>query len=170
LRRGARRSGRKANPIDEALARLERDIPRLLRQLRSNMRELQTQVDRARADGEKRWKLAEGKLKKDAARLRQGLESAIGRVRGRGRRIGADRRRLLLASRLGALPGFFGDGFRLAPHDAAAVLHDFVTRHVGRHAAVRIVIAGVGPRRRARRRCGAGRRAGRSASAVARWS
>jgi len=81
---GARRSGRKANPIDEALARLERDIPRLLRQLRSNMRELQTQVDRARADGEKRWKLAEGKLKKDAARLRQGLESAIGRVRGRG--------------------------------------------------------------------------------------
>lgn len=82
---GAKRGGRKTNPIDDALARLERDIPRLLRQLRSNMRELQTQVDRARADGEKRWKLAEGKLKKDAARLRQGLESAIGRVRGRGR-------------------------------------------------------------------------------------
>ncbi|MFO0690989.1 MAG: hypothetical protein U0900_19990 [Myxococcota bacterium] len=82
---GARRTGRKANPIDDALARLERDIPRLLRQLRSNVRELQTQVDRARADGEKRWRLAEGKLKKDAARLRRGLESAIGRVRSRGK-------------------------------------------------------------------------------------
>jgi hypothetical protein len=82
---GTRRGTRKANPIDDALARLERDIPRLLRQLRSNVRELQTQVDRARADGEKRWRLAEGKLKKDAARLRQGLESAIGRVRGRGK-------------------------------------------------------------------------------------
>lgn len=82
---GTRRSARKTNPIDEALARLERDIPRLLRQLRSNVRELQTQVDRARADGEKRWRLAEGKLKKDATRLRKGLESAIGRVRGRGK-------------------------------------------------------------------------------------
>jgi hypothetical protein len=82
---GARRGTRKANPIDDALARLERDIPRLLRQLRSNVRELQVQVDRARADGEKRWRLAEGKLKKDAARIRQGLETAIGRVRGGGK-------------------------------------------------------------------------------------
>ncbi|MBY0401151.1 hypothetical protein K2X89_12710 [Myxococcota bacterium] len=82
---GTRRSTRRTSPIDDALARLERDIPRLLRQLRSNVRELQTQVDRARADGEKRWRLAEGKLKKDAARIRQGLESAIGRVRGGGK-------------------------------------------------------------------------------------
>lgn len=84
---GPRRSARKANPIDDALARLERDIPRLLRQLRRNVRELQVQVDRARADGEKRWRLAEGKLKKDAARIRQGLETAIGRVRGGGKAV-----------------------------------------------------------------------------------
>jgi len=72
---------RSANPIDDALARLERDIPRLLRQLRSNVKDLKGQVDRARADGEKRWREAERKVKRDAAQLRQRLEKAIGRMR-----------------------------------------------------------------------------------------
>ena len=80
-----KRSG--SNPIDDALARLERDIPRLLRQLRTNVQDLQGQVDRARADGEKRWRDAERKIKKDAAELRQKLETrlegAVGRIRGK---------------------------------------------------------------------------------------
>ena len=75
----------RGNPIDDALARLERDIPRLLRQLRRNVQDLQRQVARARSDGEKRWQTAERKLKQDANRLRSRLEGAIGRVRG-GRR------------------------------------------------------------------------------------
>lgn len=72
---------RSANPIDDALARLERDIPRLLRQLRGNVKDLKDQVDRARTDGEKRWRDAEKKVKRDATQLRQRLEKAIGRMR-----------------------------------------------------------------------------------------
>ncbi len=72
---------RSANPIDDALARLERDIPRLLRQLRGNVKDLKGQVDRARTDGEKRWREAERKVKRDATQLRQRLEKAIGRMR-----------------------------------------------------------------------------------------
>jgi len=84
--RSKRSTRRRANPNDDALARLEREIPRLLRQLRANVRDLQGQVVRARADGEKRWQQAERKLKKDATQIRQRLEkkleSAIGRMRG----------------------------------------------------------------------------------------
>ncbi len=72
----------RANPIDDALARLERDIPKLLRQLRRNVQDLQRQVARARTDGEKRWQKAEHKIKQDANRLRSRLEGAIGRIRG----------------------------------------------------------------------------------------
>lgn len=72
---------RSANPIDDALARLERDIPRLLRQLRGNVKDLKGQVDRARTDGENRWREAERKVKRDATQLRQRLEKAIGRMR-----------------------------------------------------------------------------------------
>ena len=77
-----RASSRRRNPIDDALARLERDVPRLLRQLRSSVQDLHRQVARARSDGEKRWQKAERKLKQDASRLRARLEGAIGRVRG----------------------------------------------------------------------------------------
>ncbi len=81
--RRPRRSPRKrANPIDDALARLERDIPKLLRQLRRNVQDLQRQVARARTDGEQRWLKAERKLKQDANRIRTRLEGAIGRMRG----------------------------------------------------------------------------------------
>lgn len=80
-RGGKRRGKRSSNPIDDALARLERDIPRLLRQLRSNVKDLKGQVDRARTDGEKRWREAERKVKRDATQLRQRLEKAIGRMR-----------------------------------------------------------------------------------------
>jgi uncharacterized protein (DUF885 family) len=87
LSRSRRSTRGRANPIDDALARLEREIPRLLRQLRANVRDLQGQVVRARADGEKRWQQAERKLKKDATQIRQRvekkLESAIGRMRGK---------------------------------------------------------------------------------------
>lgn len=82
-KRGSTRvSSRRGNPIDDALARLERDVPRLLRQLRSSVQDLHRQVARARSDGEKRWQKAERKLKQDASRLRTRLEGAIGRVRG----------------------------------------------------------------------------------------
>lgn len=82
-KRTAKRSpSARGNPIDAALARLERDIPRLLRQLRSSVQDLHRQVARARSDGEKRWQTAERKLKQDANRLRSRLEGAIGRVRG----------------------------------------------------------------------------------------
>lgn len=85
--RSKRSTRRRANPIDDALARLEREIPRLLRQLRANVRDLQGQVVRARADGEKRWQRAERKLKQDATQIRQRvekkLEGAIGRMRGK---------------------------------------------------------------------------------------
>jgi hypothetical protein len=79
----AKKGKRRANPIDDALARLERDIPRLLRQLRTHVKDMQKQVDRARADGEKRWRMAEDKIKEDAARVRERLETTIDRVRGR---------------------------------------------------------------------------------------
>ena len=78
-----RRTQRRANPIDDALARLERDIPKLLRQLRTNVQDLQSQVDRARADGEQRWRDAERKIKNDATQLRQNLEKRFGGVVGR---------------------------------------------------------------------------------------
>ena len=85
--RSKRSTRGRANPIDDALARLEREIPRLLRQLRSNVRDLQGQVVRARADGEKQWKKAELRLKQDATQIRRRvekkLESAIGRMRGK---------------------------------------------------------------------------------------
>ena len=84
-----RRTQRRANPIDDALARLERDIPNLLRQLRTNVQDLQSQVDRARADGEQRWRDAERKIKNEATQLRQNLEKrfagAVGRIRAKGK-------------------------------------------------------------------------------------
>jgi hypothetical protein len=84
-RSGTPRKKKGASPIDDALARLEREIPKLLRQLRTNMRDLQRQVDRARSDGEKRWREAERKIKQDAAKLRTTLGSAVDRMRGRGK-------------------------------------------------------------------------------------
>ncbi len=90
--RSRRGSAKSANPIDDALARLERDLPRLLRQLRGNVQDLQKQVDRARADGEKRWRSAERKIKQDAAALRKRVEDSIGRMRGGAKRAGRKRR------------------------------------------------------------------------------
>lgn len=90
--RPGRASAKRANPIDDALARLERDLPRLLRQLRGNVQDLQKQVDRARADGEKRWRGAERKIKQDAALLRKRLEKSIDRMRGGAKRAGRKRR------------------------------------------------------------------------------
>ena len=46
------RSG--ADAIDSALASLEKEIPRLVRQLRGNLRDLEKQAEKARRDGEKR--------------------------------------------------------------------------------------------------------------------
>lgn len=87
--RPKRRTRSGVNPIDDALARLERDIPKLLRQLRTNVQDLQSQIDRARADGEQRWRDAERKIKQDATQLRQNLEKrlegAVGRIRGKGK-------------------------------------------------------------------------------------
>jgi len=98
-RKSTRRAKRSANPIDDALARLERDVPRLLRQMRSNVKVLHGQVGRARSDGEKRWKEAERKIKKDATQLKQRLEKAIGRMRGKAKSVRAQAAKA--ASRVG---------------------------------------------------------------------
>ena len=76
---GPRSSSREA--LAETLDRLQRDLPpnlaRALQQIRRNLLELETQIEKARADRESRWSRAEVQLRGDLARLIRRLEKAV---------------------------------------------------------------------------------------------
>ncbi len=76
---GRRSSSREA--LAETLDRLERDLPpnfaRALQQIRRSLVQLEKQIDKGRADGERRWNRAETQLRRDLARLIGRLEKAV---------------------------------------------------------------------------------------------
>ena len=76
---GARDRARDA--LEESLRQLERQLPknlsRLVHQLRANLRTLQTQLERLRADREERWNRLQTQVRRDAARIFRRLEKAV---------------------------------------------------------------------------------------------
>ncbi len=79
VKTGRRSSSREA--LAETLDRLERDLPpnfaRALQQIRRSLVQLEKQIDKGRADGERRWNRAETQLRSDLARLIRRLEKAV---------------------------------------------------------------------------------------------
>ena len=78
----ARRAGSRArDALEESLRQLEKQLPfdlqRLVRQLRANLKDLQTQLERMRADREGRWNRMQLQVRRDAARLFRRLEKAV---------------------------------------------------------------------------------------------
>ena len=77
--RGARDRARDA--LEESLHRLEKQLPknlsRMVKQLRANLKSLQTQVERLRAQGDLRWSRLQTQVRRDAARVFRRLEKAI---------------------------------------------------------------------------------------------
>ena len=81
-KRAARSAGARArDALEESLRQLEKQLPfdlsRLVKQLRSNLKDLQAQVERMRADREGRWNRMQIQVRRDAARLFRRLEKAI---------------------------------------------------------------------------------------------
>ncbi len=76
---GRRSSSREA--LAETLDRLERDLPpnfaRALQQIRRRLVEFEKQIEKGRADRERRWNRAETQLRRDLARLIGRLEKAV---------------------------------------------------------------------------------------------
>jgi hypothetical protein len=82
-----KRTTRKKKPaytrktIDGGLRDLERRLPPNLRgpirDLRANLKALQKQVEKARADREERWKRLEAQIRRDAASALRRLEKAV---------------------------------------------------------------------------------------------
>ena len=76
---GPKSSSREA--LTETLDRLQRELPpnlsRALQQIRRNLLELEKQIEKARADRERRWSRAEVQLRGDLARLIRRLEKAV---------------------------------------------------------------------------------------------
>ena len=76
---GSRKSPREA--FEANLKSLERQLPaglaRGVRELRKNMKDLERQIDKARAEREARWHKLETQIRKDAARALRRLEHAI---------------------------------------------------------------------------------------------
>ena len=77
--RGARDRARDA--LEDSLHQLERQLPknlsRLVKQLRGNLKSLQTQVERLRAERDQRWSRLQTQVRRDAAKLFRRLEKAI---------------------------------------------------------------------------------------------
>jgi DNA repair exonuclease SbcCD ATPase subunit len=77
--RGARDRARDA--LEDSLHQLERQLPknlsRLVKQLRANLKSLQTQVERLRAERDERWSRLQTQVRRDAAKLFRRLEKAI---------------------------------------------------------------------------------------------
>jgi hypothetical protein len=67
--------------IDAGLRDLEKRLPANLRgpvrDLRANLKALQKQVDKARADREERWRRLEAQIRRDAASALRRLEKAV---------------------------------------------------------------------------------------------
>jgi hypothetical protein len=67
--------------LDKNFRELERRLPKnlrgALRDLRSNLKALQRQVDRARVEREQRWRRLEKRIRSDTARLLRRLERAV---------------------------------------------------------------------------------------------
>jgi hypothetical protein len=77
--RGARERARDA--LEDSLRQLEKQLPknlsRMVRQLRANLRTLQSQIERLRADRDARWSRLQTQVRRDAARLFRRLEKAV---------------------------------------------------------------------------------------------
>jgi TolA-binding protein len=77
--RGARERARDA--LEDSLHQLEKQLPknlsRMVRQLRANLRALQSQIERLRADRDDRWTRLQMQVRRDAARLFRRLEKAV---------------------------------------------------------------------------------------------
>ena len=77
--RGARERARDA--LEDSLHQLEKQLPknlsRMVRQLRANLRALQSQIERLRADRDVRWARLQTQVRRDAARLFRRLEKAV---------------------------------------------------------------------------------------------
>jgi hypothetical protein len=77
--RGARERARDA--LEDSLHQLEKQLPknlsRMVRQLRANLRALQSQIERLRADRDARWTRLQTQVRRDAARLFRRLEKAV---------------------------------------------------------------------------------------------
>ena len=77
--RGARERARDA--LEDSLHQLEKQLPknlsRMVRQLRANLRTLQAQIERLRADRDARWARLQTQVRRDAAKLFRRLEKAV---------------------------------------------------------------------------------------------
>lgn len=78
----AKKNPRTARQVfDDSLRSLEKQLgptaARRVRELRNNVRSLERQVDRARADAEKRLRNAETQIRKDAVKMLRRLEHLI---------------------------------------------------------------------------------------------
>ena len=77
--RGARERARDA--LEDSLHQLEKQLPknlsRMVRQLRANLRTLQSQIERLRADRDARWTRLQTQVRRDAAQLFRRLEKAV---------------------------------------------------------------------------------------------
>ena len=78
-RRGAGERARDA--LEDSLRQLEKQLPknlsRMVRQLRANLRALQSQIERLRADRDARWTRLQTQVRRDAAQLFRRLEKAV---------------------------------------------------------------------------------------------
>lgn len=70
-----------ASAVDENLRELQKRLPKNLRgavgDLRKNIKSLQSQVDRVRAERDARWQRLETQIRRDAARVLRRLEKAV---------------------------------------------------------------------------------------------
>ena len=80
----ARKTAHKKTPRmsdSRSLDRLEKELPtnlaRLVRQVRRSLNDMERQLEKARADGEKRWSKIETQARSDTARLLRKLENAV---------------------------------------------------------------------------------------------
>lgn len=77
----ARARSRARSAIDDGLADLEKQLPgnlkKLVRDFRKNLKDLQRQMDKARAEREARWEKRADRLRRDAAELLKRLEKGV---------------------------------------------------------------------------------------------
>jgi TolA-binding protein len=80
--RSVRGAGERArDALEDSLHQLEKQLPknlsRMVKQLRANLRTLQSQIERLRADRDQRWTRLQTQVRRDAAKLFRRLEKAV---------------------------------------------------------------------------------------------
>jgi hypothetical protein len=77
----ARKKGSASKRFQSALSDIERRLPRNLqnavRDMRTNLRTFQKQLERARLDRDARWRKVQNQMRRDVVRLLQRLEKAL---------------------------------------------------------------------------------------------